>query len=273
MHIIEKQLIGKTGNPDQCEDFIVITDHFVAVIDGVTGKRKEMEGTGRIAAQILAKIIQFMDSRISMNDCIELLTAGIHRYYQEQGMVEITREDPRNRIAASAIIFSRFHRQIWMMGDCQCLVNDQYYQTPTAIDEITSRARALFNHLELLSGTTLEELTQNDPGREFIKPLLQKQSLLQNNPKAGPHAFFIIDGFPVLVSMVKIVEVPDQAEIVLASDGYPRLFPTLEQSEAYLKEIIQKDPLQISIHPSTKGIGLNNISFDDRAYIRLLTTK
>jgi hypothetical protein len=270
MQLIEKHLQGKTAHPNQCEDFLLFNSHFAAVIDGVTAKQKDMAGAGKIAGEILKKTIEEMSAEITMEACIELLTSRLFAYYERQNLTEKARNHSAYRIAASAIIYSHFHRQIWMMGDCQCFINDQYYQTPTKIDTITSQARALYNHLELLSGKTMEDLQKHDTGREFIQPLLQKQSRLQNNPRAGEHAFFIIDGFPAIKSMIQSLPVPPEAEIVLASDGYPRLFRTLSKSEEYLADVIREDPLLISLHPSTKGIQPGNVSFDDRAYLRFI---
>ncbi len=60
---------------------------------------------------------------------------------------------------------------------------------------------------------------------------------------------------------------PD-AEIVLASDGYPKLKSTLKESEEELAKIIEIDPLCYKTYFSTKGLKKGNFSFDDRTYIR-----
>lgn len=60
------------------------------------------------------------------------------------------------------------------------------------------------------------------------------------------------------------------SEIVLASDGYPFLKPTLAASEAALAEQIANDPHNIRSFIATKGIVEGNKSFDDRTYIRFV---
>ena len=60
------------------------------------------------------------------------------------------------------------------------------------------------------------------------------------------------------------------SEVVLASDGYPFLKPTLAASEAALVEQIANDPQNIRSFIATKGIVEGNKSFDDRTYIRFL---
>ena len=59
-------------------------------------------------------------------------------------------------------------------------------------------------------------------------------------------------------------------EIVLASDGYPVIKPTLEQSETYLKTILERDPLCIKEFITMKGLVPGNNSYDDRAYVRFI---
>ena len=62
-------------------------------------------------------------------------------------------------------------------------------------------------------------------------------------------------------------------EVVLASDGYPFLKPTLAASEAALAEQIANDPQNIHSFIATKGIVEGNKSFDDRTYIRFSPEK
>ena len=57
-------------------------------------------------------------------------------------------------------------------------------------------------------------------------------------------------------------------DIVFASDGYPFLEPTLDQSERALAELKASDPHLISRFPTTKGFEPGLDSFGDRAYLR-----
>jgi hypothetical protein len=56
--------------------------------------------------------------------------------------------------------------------------------------------------------------------------------------------------------------------VVLASDGYPRLMPTLKECEEQIRYILEKDPLCFRDNPRTKGVMHGMTSFDDRAYWR-----
>jgi glycerophosphoryl diester phosphodiesterase len=68
---------------------------------------------------------------------------------------------------------------------------------------------------------------------------------------------------------IKTIDVSRAREIVLATDGYPFLKPTLAESEAALRELLRKDPMLVTLYQATKGIMQGNCSFDDRAYLRV----
>lgn len=92
----------------------------------------------------------------------------------------------------------------------------------------------------------------------------------------------MIDGFPIYREGVRVVSLEEESstissfsecntpfqEIVLASDGYPFLKPTLAESEAALEHLIARDPQCIHDFIATKGLEEGNKSFDDRTYIR-----
>ena len=73
-----------------------------------------------------------------------------------------------------------------------------------------------------------------------------------------------------VVSVSSSETVSASSEIVLASDGYPFLKPTLAESEEALANQIANDPQNISCFIATKGLVEGNKSFDDRTYIRFL---
>jgi glycerophosphoryl diester phosphodiesterase len=55
---------------------------------------------------------------------------------------------------------------------------------------------------------------------------------------------------------------------VFASDGYPKITDTLEETEQLLDYQRQTDPLNIGTFKATKAFVEGNNSFDDRTYIR-----
>lgn len=93
----------------------------------------------------------------------------------------------------------------------------------------------------------------------------------QNSDKQQKIKVFGRSGEGVKVVSVSSSEtVSASSEIVLASDGYPFLKPTLAESEEALANQIANDPQNISSFIATKGLVEGNKSFDDRTYIRFL---
>ena len=87
--------------------------------------------------------------------------------------------------------------------------------------------------------------------------------------------YAVIDGFDIFMPGVKVITLrqDEPHDIVLASDGYPFLRPTLKDCENALREQIANDPYNIHTFKATKGLMQGNVSFDDRALIRLRLSK
>jgi glycerophosphoryl diester phosphodiesterase len=118
---------------------------------------------------------------------------------------------------------------------------------------------------ELLdSGVAQHDLLQShDPAREVMIPTMLEDMKNQNI------TYPVIDGFPIPQQLVPVITLNFQPwDIVLASDGYPFLEPTLAASEARLEEQRRNDPLNIGTFKATKAFVEGNNSFDDRSYIR-----
>ena len=116
----------------------------------------------------------------------------------------------------------------------------------------------------LATGMTQEELLQNDIARPTIIPRMLETMQQQNI------TYSVIDGFPIDRLHVRIIPLDFRPwEIVLASDGYPVLCPTLQESEEMLSKQREKDPLNIGEFQATKAFHPDFNSFDDRSYVRL----
>lgn len=280
MKIIESSIIGKKS-PEACEDGMVVTDDFIAVIDGSTSKtpkhlNPDMKN-GRYAMMLISEYIQEeLKADASVDDFCQGVTAYIYnKVYEKLGVEEWLKEHPEERLTASAILYSRTRNEVWMVGDCQAIIAGKLYENGKPYEEEIARKR-----VELIAqGLSPAE------ARKQIEPLLIKAMLSGQN-----QTYTVIDGFPVYREGVKIValkmkpasssietyfqEQPKPVlspnEVVLASDGYPFLMPTLAASEAALAEQIANDPQNIRSFIATKGIVEGNKSFDDRTYIRFL---
>ncbi len=295
MKIIESSIIGKKS-PEACEDGMVVTDDFIAVIDGSTSKTPKLLNpdmkNGRYAMMLISEYIrEELKADASVDDFCQGVTAYIYnKVYEKLGVEERLKEHPEERLTASAILYSRTRNEVWMVGDCQAIIDGKLYENGKPYEEKIARKR-----VELIAqGLSPAE------ARKQIEPLLIKAMLSGQN-----QTYTVIDGFPVYREGVKVVSVSDSSsvqdsvsssdfcsvqdpvscsgsasasdtipssssEIVLASDGYPFLKPSLAASEAALAEQIANDPQNIHSFIATKGIVEGNKSFDDRTYIRFV---
>jgi len=80
--------------------------------------------------------------------------------------------------------------------------------------------------------------------------------------------FGAIDGQDVPQRFIEIIPVKPGEEVVLATDGYPQLLPTLRETEEALAQDLLRDPLRIGQHKATKAVAPGQTSFDDRAFLR-----
>lgn len=289
MKIIESSIIGKKS-PEACEDGMVVTDDFIAVIDGSTSKtpkhlNPDMKN-GRYAMMLISEYIrEELKADASVDEFCQGVTAYIYnKVYEKLGVEERLKEHPEERLTASAILYSRTRNEVWMVGDCQAIIAGKLFENDKPYEEKIARKR-----VELI-----EQGLSPAEARKQIEPLLIKAMLSGQN-----QTYTVIDGFPIYREGVKVVSVSDScsvqdsvpasdsvpcsdsasasdtipsssSEIVLASDGYPFLKPTLAASEAALAEQIANDPQNIHSFIATKGIVEGNKSFDDRTYIRFV---
>lgn len=272
MYVIEQFTKGKKGYPDQCEDLFIINSNFVAVIDGATnvsGGLYDGKTPGRIAAETIKNSIESLPAEATPSKLLKEINQAMRAMHENYQIKEIIEKDVWKAPTASLAIYSRHHQEIWQIGDCQFMLDGVLYQNEKEIDRITGEARSLFLESEIKQGKTIEELLENDTGWKFILPLIKQQYYLQND-SSNQYGFEVINGFPVDEARIKITPVPKKTkELVVASDGYPFLKPTLEESEASLLQLMKEDPLCFRRYKSAKGLIKGNLSFDDRTYVRI----
>lgn len=271
MKVIEKFIRGKSGNKDAdtlCEDGIVVTDDFIAVIDGSTSKSKTeiMPGmkNGRYCMLKISNFIRSMSADISLKDFCHQVTQTIHHCYGKNDTEYALH--PERRLCASAVIYSRLRKEIWMVGDCLCMIDGQNYENGKPYEEKIAQRRAdLFPKMMQLHPDMVKEgRIVHDYARDAILNDLIDAMQGENTTYA------VIDGFPIYSPGVRVIPLPERSniEVVLSSDGYPYLKSTLKDSEDALHKLLQTDPFLINEYKATKGLMKGNVSFDDRSYIR-----
>ena len=279
MKIIESKIVGKKSQ-EACEDGMVVTDDFIAVIDGSTSKtpkhlNPDMKN-GRYAMLLISEYIrEQLKADASVDDFCQGVTEYLYnKVYQPLGVAERLAQHPEERLTASAILYSRARKEVWMVGDCQAIICGKLYENGKPYEEKIAQKR-----VELIQqGMSPAE------ARKQIEPLLVRAMLEGQNK-----TYTVIDGFPIYREGVRVVPlkmkqasndietyleehskpISSPYEVVLASDGYPFLKPTLAESEEALAKQIANDPQNIKTFIATKGIVEGNKSFDDRTYVRI----
>ena len=216
---------------------------------------------GQYCMRQVCQYIESMPADLTAEKFCRLITSYIRFLYSQYDVdMELLTEIPTERMAASAVIYSVGRKEIWMVGDCQCLVGDEYFDNPKPYEQKLAEQRA---EIIKSSPEPWDHYLSDDTARAAIIPLMLEKMKQQNV------SYSVIDGFPIPERHVRIITLDFQPwEIVLASDGYPRLCPTLAESEAKLSEQKANDPLNIGLFKATKAFAEGNNSFDDRAYIR-----
>ena len=277
MKIIEQNVVPK--NPrKKSEDGIVVTDDYIAVIDGSTSKTTHRfcptQSNGRYCMQLISQYIRQASPRLTCRQFCIGVTKHIRRQYStarsllrgdimpfrvRPDLISFLEQHPEERLTASAVVYSRLNREIWLIGDCQCLIGGAFYDNPKPYETELAQKRADI----IRQSNRKEDFLEHDTARNAIIPIMLEHMKGQNKTYA------VIDGFHIPEEKVKVISLDFRPwEIVLASDGYPFLEETLEKSEARLKKQQADDPLNITSFLATKAFTNGNNSFDDRAYIR-----
>lgn len=267
IQITETFIQGKQGVPLLCEDAIVANGRFYAVIDGVTSKSDfDYRGktTGKLAAELIAETLDDIPLDATLDQLVSSVNSKFHAFYTN---VNFPYDQSEKGLQAAAAIYSPFYEEMWMIGDCQVLLDDVNFFNTKRSDDILGEMRSLFLTIRKDSKG---ELTDTDiaEGRSLILPRILESTRFANRDDT-PYGYSVFNGEPIPKSLIRVIAVGDAKQLVMTSDGYPKVFDTLVESESYLQYTLRTDPLLIKQHPMTKGMNSAHLSYDDRAYLRL----
>ena len=267
--IIESYVCGKYKNQDLCEDGLVINSNIIAVIDGVTAKGKikiDDKTTGRFAMEVIKKALEKGVPTESPTVFFSALNDAL-----KNSLCSYLKYTDKDLPRASIIAYLIDKNEIWSYGDCKCIVGNDYFSHKKIIDAVLGNKRAAVIEKELAVSDATLDLAENDIGRNAIMNDLLDQFKYENIHKivdGNDYGYPVLNGKSICEDMIAIHKVPKDTIVVLASDGYPILKPTLSESEEELEKLIETDPYCFKIYKSTKGLAAGCLSFDDRTYIR-----
>lgn len=257
---------GKDGTSLPCGDAVIESDHFAAVIDGATPKGTMLwdgQPGDAFIARILSQTVLALSPDISAAEAIDQLNRRVSEEYEAHGM-RLESMQPEERLQASVLIYSKQRKEVWCFGDCQLRINQKNYRHQKKVDDMLSDLRAFCVEAERLQGNDVD-LSEHDVGRDYILPFLKMQSLFANSDMS--FGYQVIDGGEIIPGNVTIYSVQTGDHVVLASDGYPKLFDTLEETESYLHSVLERDPNCLYLIRGTKSIKKGYASYDDRCFL------
>ncbi len=262
-HIKEYFTKAKDGISTLHGDSVHISNGFIAVIDGATPKGKRlwngMKGDAFVS-NLLKDALSSLSPDLGGSEVIERLNACVAEEYVRNGLA-FESLPPEERLQASIVIYSVARREIWSFGDCQYRTGGKNYTFTRKGDALFADLRAFANSVACMEGKD----PNIDHGREAILPFLRQYVNFANTDTE--FGYDVINGGKIRADRVQITHVNKGDLVILASDGYPCLFDTLAECEAYLSRALAEDPDCIGLLRSTKGIVKGNVSYDDRSFV------
>jgi hypothetical protein len=268
LDVIESFVAGKSETV-ACEDIVVATDDHAAVVDGGTdlsGARFAGKAGGLFAAEVVADQIKGAPRDLDATSFVAQLTDALARAVRaEHGALGPDTLPP----CASFVCVSVARRQVWRVGDCTAVVDGTPHYGGKLVDDAAYSFRAALTAALLAGGTPLATVLADDPGTQACRPLYDIQQNLGN--QLGRWGYGVVNGTPVPDDLVEVFDLPaDECEIILASDGYPEVLPTLDETERRLHDLLAADPAAVGpLWRVGKSLRPGYASMDDRSFLRL----
>jgi hypothetical protein len=285
--IIEQHLLSKAGTPDGGDDRLVTGPHAYGVIDGATDRSGlnwsaepgGFRSGGSAAADVIQAVLATMGPSTEPPELVDRFNAAIATTARRAG---IDLNDMNRRACTGFAVYVPARHAVYHIQDCSFAFLSggrflETHRTELAIDCLLSGLRADFvRQLEALGVNPFP--AGRDLGREFILPALCREPELQNIDPAdrtpwlhglprGHFAYRTLNGLPTRIDVTPLP--PGTEEVLLASDGFRSLRPTLAETLALLRQQLAADPHCLSILRSTKGWAEGAFSFDDTSYLRV----
>lgn len=270
MKVLEQFTLPKRGRGKVNGDALYVGQDYVAVIDGATPKDARTWDSMPADAFVADCLAQSMGQLSSHDDCHDAflkLAEAVRARCMELGR-DIASSPINQCPQANFVIYSAARHEVWRIGDCPFAVNGVENRGTKLVDRLLGDLRAMAHAIDTARAECGEEPAWASEPRIAIMPFLEQQSWLAN--RRGEFGYGVFAGRDDCIEFAEVLHVEPGAHVVLASDGYPRLFGTLEQSEAYLASCLMEDPGCYDELRGTKGVAPGNVSFDDRTYVSLI---
>lgn len=175
---IESTSVGKTTGHN--DDDIYIGENFAAVFDGVSNKSSiEINGKTIKIANIIVEALRKIDRKtapeyaktLTFDEFVRYINMYIRKYCEYIG-IDIS----DYQLESTGAIYSKYHNQIWIVGDCRAVYDGKVVCNDLKIDDVYANLRAGIIRELLQAGYTKEELAKNDIAKEIIR---KPQTIMQ----------------------------------------------------------------------------------------------
>ena len=242
------------------EDRVITSENHFGVLDGSRGP--EDLGKETISA-ILDSAVEYLVSlpaTARFEDVASELDTITSWHKKEAGVIDFKRSG-----GFVFCLYSNHFNEIWRVGDCKFRNGERVYSNMFKAEEICAAARSLILKSKLNGGLTPQDIMNSVDYHHSIDDLLLHEVSFLNvaNDPLGIGAV-VGDGIPPVFQ--------ERAEarpgrLVITTDGYPKVFDTLEETEAELEALLIEDPLCIGANQQCKGLAPGLVSFDDRSFV------
>ena len=170
IRLIESTSVGKKSGKN--DDDIYVGENFVAVIDGVSNKSTINENGKRIKiSEIITEALRKIDrptapvyaKTLEFAEFVKHMNMYISKYCQS-----IQHDLVSNPLEATGVFYSKYHNQIWLVGDCRAIYDGNEITNDLKIDEVYSEIRTEIVKTLLRLGYKQKELFANNIEKDII---------------------------------------------------------------------------------------------------------
>jgi hypothetical protein len=271
VQLIESTTVSKTGDVRGNHDGIVVNENYIAVIDAYQARGwRAWDGkpAGIFAKDSIVSEFDALPAGLSATDAVQVLEEQL----QVQSARAVESMDDAEVISypmARLLVYSVALGQIWRLGDSPFVVDGELHRSMSqALQEAVKKRCEVMDHFLKNVRSDLKDLVNNDYGRSAAMDLIVAEEHRVDGVE-------VLSGRPnvdmdMLLSNIEVFTVEKGQEVILATDGFPHILPTLDESEDWLAAQRARDPLFIKDFQSLRGASDDEAGYDDRSYVRFI---
>ena len=268
---IESKSVAKCNDDRGNHDGLVVTDAYIAVFDALQARGWRAWGgwpAGVFARKLMISTLEELDGDLDAQTVVRTLQEKL----QEETARCIEGMEDKNVYAypqSRVLIYSAARHEIWRLGDSPFCINGELnYQRSELLEKAAENRAEVMERFLANSLSDLRDLINTDYGRSSsMDIIIEEEKRIDGVETLSGRPDVDIE---TLLANVEVFPVEPGAEVILASDGYPRILPTLSESEKWLEDERARDPLFVHDFKALAGAKDEETGYDDRTYVRFI---